>query len=214
MSRAITYAPLAALLLAALVPLASAHITSYAGGYAIKVGWDQEPSESSVYNHVTMDVWDNATGNVISGITTDSLKMTVAHAGQSRDLDYEESDDTPGHYAAPIVPSEPGLYVVHLEGKINATPVSLDFHIEDVKDIAESTFPAKNDTSAQDVAQLKSDVKTLQDEVAALQAKVNAQSSTPATVTKTTTKGVPAVGVAGALAVVAFAAAILMRRRG
>jgi hypothetical protein len=126
---------------------AAAHVTKTFGDYSVKIGWDQEPSESGVYNHITMQVWrgDNES-DVVSGVN-DTLKLTIKSLGQSKDLDVEESDDTPGSYSAPIEPTQPGIYVVHAEGTINGTAVSADFNIEDVNNVQEIQFPTVTQTT-------------------------------------------------------------------
>jgi hypothetical protein len=204
----------------ALLPsLAAAHVTeSFPNNVVVKVGWDVEPSESMNYNHVTMQLWDNATGAAITGVTTDNVTLTVTHAGQSKTLDFEESDDDPGNYSAPIEPTQPGIYVVHVKGTINGAKVDADFNVEDVQDIADAQFPARTDPTAQ----MQQDIATLKSEVAALQAKLNTQSTTTTTLVtqspvsstpSSTTRAAASLGASAVVGALAGAAVVLAMRR-
>src|SRR5581483_775483 len=196
--------------------LASAHVTKTQGAYSLKVGWGDEPSASGTRNHVTLQVWKTDTEEGVTGLA-DTLNVTVTHAGQSKQLDLEESDEDPGNYSAPILPNEAGLYTVQVDGTLDAsTPVHLDFAIEDVQDGNDAAFPAKNDTSAQ-VTQLAQQVESLQTRVAALEAKATTTSSTPATVISSSpaAKGTPGLEVGlvvAGLGAVALALAVGRRR--
>jgi hypothetical protein len=137
---------LAALAILASAGAASAHVTRTAGAYSLKVGWAVEPPETDTLNHVTLEVWDTQTRAGVTDLA-DALNATVTYAGASKLLDLSETDEAPGNYSAPLDPTMPGIYVVHVEGSVRGTPVSLDFEVQDVKDIGEDRFPPVNGTA-------------------------------------------------------------------
>ncbi|MEA3199536.1 MAG: hypothetical protein QOE90_964 [Thermoplasmata archaeon] len=168
---------------------ASAHVTQTQGAYSVKVGWGDEPAASGARNHVTVQVWKTDTGEGVSGLA-DTLNVTVTHGGQTKTLALAESDEDPGNYSAPLMPTQEGLYTVHVGGKLDAsTPISQDFAIEPAENGSDAAFPSSGDLATQ--------VQDLQTRVAALEAKAKTTSSTPATVVSSTpasaTKGAPAV---------------------
>jgi hypothetical protein len=208
-----TLVPVAvALLLLSVAGPVAAHVTKTQGAYTVKVGWADEPPASGARNHVILQAWTTDTEEGVTGLA-DALTVTVNHAGQSKTLTLVESDEAPGNYSAPILPTEAGLYTIHVAGKLdNATTISQDFAIEDVADGAADAFPVKNDTSAT----LAKNVQDLTARVTALEAKARTTSSTPATVigSSPAAKGAPGFEVALAVgAVGAVALALALRRK-
>lgn len=198
-----------ALLVAAAAP-ASAHTTKTQGDYSVKVAWADEPPASGARNHVTIAVWKTATGEGVADLA-DKLQVTIGHGGQTKALALEESDEAPGNYSAALLPTEPGLYTLHVGGKLDdATEANLDVVMEEVANGAADAFPAKNDSTSQ----LASQVQDLQTRVATLEAKAKAQSTTPASTSgQAPSKGTPGAEL-GLVVVGVGLLALALRRRG
>lgn len=201
---------------------AEAHKTTYSADGKIKIVWGflDEPAVTMTKTGLDLILTDNATGAPIDGVTSSSLTVEM-HKGDAewQFKDFGAQYGQHGRYTGVITLTEPGLYVLHLTGTINGTDLGPD-GIEipgahPVEDINDTYFPPRNstDTSAT-IAKLQSDVKALQDAVAALNAKAETRSTTPATVSPAPTKRAPGpeAGV-GSLAVGAAALAISGRRR-
>lgn len=186
---------IAVLLLSLVLPLASAHVTQAAGPYTIKIGWNSEPPASGSRNLVTMQVWQTSNMQGVTGLEQ-TLKMSVVLGDSRKDLMFTESDEAPGNYSAPILPTQPGLYVVHIEGSIQGLGVNQDFHIEEVSDGSQDAFPS---TAGQPTTQeLQTEIQQLQNQIDQL---------------RTQPKGVPGLGVEAAVLGLAGAAILLALAR-
>lgn len=202
----------AALLLAfvLLVPsLAAAHVTKTVSGGAItvKAGWLEEPPSSGARNHIFFAIWRTNSGEAITSLG-ENLKASISYLGQTKDLDMEESDENPGNYTAPILPTKPGVYVLHLDAIIDGKRVKEDFNIEDMKDGSDEAFPGEGGDLATRLA-------ALEERVTAHEAKAKTESETPTkTSAQSPSKGVPTLGLVAALAALGTVALILRQRRG
>jgi hypothetical protein len=114
------------------VQLAFAHEGVTVGDYELEVGWVNEPPVVGQQNGIVVNVMD-----------------TVSYGGQSKVLTLQPlGEDTPGQFAAPILPTIPGQYTVSLGGKLGATDVKVDVQPEEVQSADAIQFPVV-DASAQ-----------------------------------------------------------------
>lgn len=117
-------------------------MTQPVGPFTIKVGWDHEPAASGDRNLVTVKVTETSTNKGVAGLAK-TLKLTAILGDARKELVLAESDEAPGNYSAAILPSQAGLYVIHLQGDVQGrASLNNDFHVEEVTDGAADAFPA------------------------------------------------------------------------
>lgn len=201
--------PLVALLIASIAlavaaPLADAHVTKTVGAYSMKVGWSNEPALAQERNDVTVFVYNTATGAGVTGLGT-KLQVTVLHSVENRPLNMQESGDAPGNYSATIIPTEPGLYKIRVQGFIENTQVSSDFDIENVQDPGDLAFPRQGSGgTGVTVTDLQNEFQQLRTDVDNLQAAERERANR-----------IPSAGALGAIVAIAGAAMLvaIARRR-
>jgi hypothetical protein len=123
-------APAVAILLGlALAQPALGHIVVDVGTYHLAIGWAHEPTYVGEQNAVEVFVTD-ADGKAVADLTPDDLKVVVSTGGQQSDalalspsFDEDTGLGTPGDYLAPIIPTAPGDYTLHLTGSVHGTAV-------------------------------------------------------------------------------------------
>jgi len=131
---------------------ALAHQRVSLNGIAAEVGWIQEPAIAGILNGVAINATKD--GKPVEGLR---LSVVVTFGDRtSPKADLEPSDETPGTYSAPIIPTSVGTYAFHITGSANGEPVDKIFTsgertFEDVSSPSDLEFPAKNPT-AQDLA--------------------------------------------------------------
>lgn len=198
---------LVALLLAA-APLASAHKTAYTDDGRVKVTWGflNEPAVTHTKTGLDLSLTDNETGAPLEGVE-ETLTASLRWGDQVHEFeDLRAQHGQKGRYTGVITLTQPGIYHLVLKGTINGTEVDMEIPTaHEVTAIDETYFPPAESLDAR--------VAALEQQVAALQAELETQGGTPATVTPqdTGSNGVPAPGVA--LALLAVAAVVLARRR-
>jgi len=132
-----------------------AHETRNVGAVTLRVGWLNEPTYSSSVNAVQLFAAKKGGGAIADAKLTvvvlfgakDSTTKTAA-------LTLNASDETPGEYTAPIVPSRPGTYTFHITGDAGGTTIdqfftSSETTFDNVKDPTADEFPAKDPTNGQ-----------------------------------------------------------------
>ena len=93
-----------------------AHTTVDVGAYEIEVGWQDEPPVVGILNAITVDIREpNEETGVYKNITNGfrSMDATVMSGGASKVLDVN-SDPSPGHYYAKIIPTKIGSIEVKI----------------------------------------------------------------------------------------------------
>lgn len=187
-------------------PTALAHKTAYTPDGGIKIVWGflNEPATTFSKTGLDLILTDNATGAPIAGAET-TLRATLRLADQQHAFELRAQHGQQGRYTDVVTLTRPGLYVLHLSGTINGTAVDIAIPgAHAIEGIEETYFPPMQSSEAR--------IAALEQQVAALDAKVKAASSTPAKVTEQPTKGVPAPGLFGLVALAALAAIVLRRR--
>jgi MYXO-CTERM domain-containing protein len=143
MRKSLILLALAALLLAA--PLASAHKTVYTSDDKFKLtfGFLNEPAVTWTKTGIDLIITDNVTGGPVDGADK-TLNASLVYGDQSRDLALKPQFGTHGRYTDVITMTRPGLYKLHLVGKVNGTTVDVLIpQVEATPDIkTQATTPA------------------------------------------------------------------------
>lgn len=131
-----------------LASTAMAHIVKQVGPYTVALGWVHEPTYVGEQNAVQVVIKDKS-GNPVSDLTADDLKVVVTAAGKQSDpmalaptFDPDTGLGIPGDYEAPLIPTAPGAYTFHVTGKIHAQP------IDETATSAEDTFESAVEPAA------------------------------------------------------------------
>jgi hypothetical protein len=191
---------------------ASAHETRAAGPVRFVVGWGDEPSYTGFKNSVQVtvseangppvtDLGDAVTVEVIKGEDRTTLPLVpnfrVGAFG------------TPGDYRAWLTPTRPGGYTFHLTGtvrgqKVDETFTSSKTTFNDVEDVTNIAFPAKDPSTGQLATRMDREVPRL--ETAVKKAENRADTAQTLALLGLGVGAVGMLGAAGAL--------IVARRRG
>ncbi len=140
------------LALLALPGVAWAHQNVTVGDFTVEYGWVNEPAVVGQPNAVVINITpkDFSGGEGTQPPEQDVSAFTVMamFGGQSKMLELQPlGENTPGQFIAPITPMRPGVYTIHLGGKIGATDFNTDVTPEEVKTSDIVQFPVL-DTSA------------------------------------------------------------------
>lgn len=159
---------------------AAAHETRETARDQLVVGWLEEPAFAGFKNAVSLRVTSGGKG-------VENLKLEVEVLFGDKDatqkigpLELAPSFGDPGHYDAPIIPTEPGRYTFHVTGQVGREALdeyftSGDATFHDVIEPAELQFPTKA-SSAVDL-ELKTDRIASRSGIAIDQAKKAADSA-------------------------------------
>lgn len=131
---------LIAVLLASIAGPAAAHESQDVEGYEITFGGADEPVITGERMWLQFEIVDNETGEPVTD-HAENLTVSVQTGGSEKTaLDVSEKHGEPGVYEAPVIFTEPGDYVVHLEGTLEDTEVHTHFEKE-VQDHTELEYP-------------------------------------------------------------------------
>ncbi len=124
---------------------ARAHETITVGDYAVEFGWVNEPAIAGQPNAVVINISlkDAASNNQTSNMDVSGLKIQAVYGGQTKILALQPlGEDTPGQFIAPMTPTRPGIYTIHLGGNIGLTTFNTDVKPEEVQTADLVQFPA------------------------------------------------------------------------
>lgn len=199
-----------ALVVAGAVP-ASAHERRPVGAFQFVVGWGDEPAFTGFKNSVQVTITEVAGGAPVTDVG-DTLKVDVVKGADKVSLPLVPNFrvgafGTPGDYRAWLIPTRPGGYVFRFTGTIRGQTVDERFTsskttFNDVEDVADSAFPAKDPSTGQLASRIDREVPRL--EAAVKQAKDDAGTARVIAVVG---------GIVGLLGLVAAAAALATARR-
>ncbi|MEO5704514.1 MAG: hypothetical protein ABIR64_05910 [Candidatus Limnocylindrales bacterium] len=139
----------------ALAPAASAHEGIEVGEYLVEIGWLNEPAIVGQPNAVQVTVRNHEDESPVVDLVPGALAVVVSTAGQDSEhfdlipvFDAEDKTGPLGEYDASLVPTAPGNYTFHIEGRIHGTDVDVTVRSEDgafdgVIGSSEFEFPAK-----------------------------------------------------------------------
>jgi hypothetical protein len=123
-------------------PAAWAHETITVGGTEVEYGWVNEPPIAGQPNAVVINI---APKGADSGADVDASNLTVeAVFGSERKFLALEplGENTPGQFIAPMTPTRPGKYTIHLGGSVGSTGFDTDVVPEEVHTPDLVEFPA------------------------------------------------------------------------
>lgn len=152
------YKSLAALIVVATIVVsmfavtpAAAHESQEIDGYELTFGGADEPVITGERMWLQLRIADED-GEPVAD-QAESLQWRVEKPGdhEAVELDVSEKHDEPGTYEAAVVFTEPGEYVVHMEGTIEGTEVHTHFE-KDVEDRTALEYPASSQDDADDEA--------------------------------------------------------------
>lgn len=132
---------------------ALAHEHRTVGPVVMTVGWANEPTYVGFQNAVQLLLKDTAKKPIAGA--GDTLKVEVVFGSQkTAALPLQESDEQPGEYLAPIIPTRPGNYTFHFTGTVAGHPIDQSFTSSDTTfdPAVEATgieFPAKDPSAAE-----------------------------------------------------------------
>ncbi len=149
-ARSLTVAMVCAMLSLplALPSAAVAHEHRHVGPFEMVVGWADEPPYVGFKNAVELRLKDRS-GKAVTDLG-DTLKVEILLGDQKMGpLSLNASDETPGEYLAPIIPTRPGAYTFHFIGAIRGQKVDQSFTASEktfdpVAGASEIEFPAKD----------------------------------------------------------------------
>jgi len=106
----------------------------------VEYGWVSEPAVSGQPNAVVINISSSASQD--KNVDVSGLKIQAVYGGQSKVLTLQPlGENTPGQFIAPITPTRPGKYTVHLEGSIGSTQFNTDVQPEEVQTADVVQFP-------------------------------------------------------------------------
>ena len=105
---------------------AEAHILkNFAPNVSVKIGWDNEPPLVGDTNKIDVFLYngtdDSAPAIADNGL--DKMTVTIQYGGQTKKLDFDASDDTPGLYTSAVIPTQMGSYNVIIQGTIGGVTI-------------------------------------------------------------------------------------------
>lgn len=136
--------------------IALAHESITVGDYSLEIGWLSEPPVVGQQNAIVMNV---SQGDEQPVEDISSLTVTISYGGQDKTLTLHPlGEDTPGQFAAPILPTVPGQYSVKLGGSLGETAVDAHVEPEEVQPADALQFPSVASASS---TQQDADVGTM-----------------------------------------------------
>jgi hypothetical protein len=160
---------------------ALAHETSEYGDVSITAGWQIEPPLVGQMNAVVLEITRVSNDQPITNALA-QMDISVKKGAPTKSLDFQPQEE-PGVYAAQILPTQTGQYIVVMKGTIAGQAVDGQVQIEDVEDTTRFEFPpGSGGISDETLKQLQAVITDLTEQVdeaniAANEAKEAAQSS-------------------------------------
>ena len=122
-----------------------AHTLKTFNNISVKIGWLNEPSFVGDLNEVDVYVYNGTSDSAppVTNTAMNNMTVTAQYGGQTKKLDFEASDDTPGLYISALTPSQVGTYSVTIQGSINGVTVkSTTYALQDVEAKDSYYFPS------------------------------------------------------------------------
>jgi hypothetical protein len=137
---------------------ASAHERRTVGPFVLAVGWGDEPAYTGFKNSVQVTVTEADGGAAVTELD-DTLKVDVIKGSDRTSLPLVSNFRVgafgiPGDYRAWLTPTRPGAYTLRVAGSIRGHDVDETFSsskttFDDVADVADIQFPAKDPSPGQ-----------------------------------------------------------------
>jgi hypothetical protein len=199
---------------------ADAHEDRDVGGFAVAVGFGQEPAYAGQPNSVQLLL--SKDGNPVTDLG-DTLAVAVGFGDQSRDLSLEPFFEigefgTPGDYRAWFIPTRAGRYSFHFTGTIRGTKIDETFTsgpktFDDVVSPADVEFPVQDPTNGELADRIDREIPRLGSSIADAKASADRSVASAAHDASGARNLALVGGVLGALGLIAAIAAIAMTRR-
>lgn len=123
--------------------VALAHEGITVGDYDIEVGWLNEPPIAGQLNAITVEVTNTSGGTAEPVEDISALIVSLSYGGQEKNLEFEPlGEDSPGKFAAAVLPTIPGQYEVVFGGSLGGNTVDAETHVEEVQPADVLAFPA------------------------------------------------------------------------
>jgi hypothetical protein len=207
-------------MLALLAGPAAAHEEREVGGYAMIVGFGQEPAYAGQPNSVQLLL--SRGGNPVTDLG-DTLSVSVGFGDQSKDLTVEPFFEvgefgTPGDYRAWFFPTRAGQYSFHFTGTIHGTKIDERFTsgpktFGDAVSPADVEFPVQDPTNGELAERIDREIPRLESSISDAEAATD-RSVTSAADGASSARNLALIGVVlGALGLIAAIAAMAMTRR-
>jgi hypothetical protein len=134
--------------------IAFAHQTVTVGDYNVEYGWVNEPAVVGQPNAVVINITPKdfaaSAGAQPPDQDVSAFTIMAMFGGQNKMLALQPlAENTPGQFIAPITPMRPGVYTIHLGGKIGNTTFNNDVTPEEVKTSDVVQFPVLDTSAAQ-----------------------------------------------------------------
>lgn len=155
---------------------ALAHEERATGGLQFVVGWGEEPAYTGQKNSVDVSV-SEAGGAPVTDLG-DALKVEVSKGSERVTLSLETTG-TPGVYRAWLTPTRPGAYTFRLTGNVRGRTIDESFTsspttFDEVEDMGNIQFPAKDPSTGQLAGRLDREIPRLATRTDAVEAAVDA----------------------------------------
>ena len=126
--------------------IAWAHQNVTVGDYNLEYGWVSEPAVVGQPNAVVINItpkdFSSSGGTQPPDQDVSAFTVMAMFGGQTKMLELQPlGETTPGQFIAPITPMRPGVYTIHLGGKIGSTDFNTDVTPEEVKTSDVVQFP-------------------------------------------------------------------------
>jgi hypothetical protein len=121
--------------------LALAHESVTTGDYTLEIGWLSEPPIVGQQNAIVVNVSTTSDEQPVEAVP--GLIVNVSYGGQEKTLTLQPlGEETPGQFAAPILPTVAGQYTIRLGGTLGDTAVDAEVEPEEVASADTLQFPS------------------------------------------------------------------------
>ena len=156
------------------LPSAQAHQQFEFGQITIEPGWASEPPLVGQLNHIEVFVTTGPDDQPVRNAFA-NLSISIQKGGETKELAFQPSEETAGHYLAEIFPTQTGAYSLAIEGQVEGQTIETTVPIEDVEDTGRLEFPpssgggSNSDQQSQQITQqlgtIMSDLSTQIEEI-------------------------------------------------
>ncbi|HJU58381.1 MAG TPA: hypothetical protein VJ583_01415 [Nitrososphaeraceae archaeon] len=139
------------------------HTQIKVGNYTIEAGWEEEPPLVNLLNRIVvyiLDGNDNPVGNAMKDLST-----SINYGGINKKLNLIPSEEAAGLYAADIIASKLGSYILNLKGTIGTQNINNEIQIEDVEDANKITFPTVSESSGENIENIAKQITPIMNDL-------------------------------------------------
>jgi predicted secreted protein with PEFG-CTERM motif len=125
------------------------HMLSMSTNVSVKIGWVHEPPLVGDINEIDVFVYNgtNDTAPPIANTGLNNMTVNIQYGGQTKTLNFNPSDDTPGLYTSALTPDQLGTYNVIIQGTIGGVTIpSTTYPMQEVEAKDKYYFPPMTGT--------------------------------------------------------------------